>query len=359
MATGGGNVTVNITGFGAGTATSGSAGVAVSGNTTVCQRPPCIALPQERPPSPRAEQHRRPREWFRFENAATSEDEADIYIFDEITDPLTADWGYGISAAGFVKALVELKGKILNVHINSPGGSVFEGLAIYNSLRSHDAQVNVIVDGIAASVASVIAMSGDTVTMAPHSMMMIHDAWGITIGNAADHEQQAKVLNKISDDIAAVYHERGDSRVNWRAKMRDETWLSDEDAVSLGLADRIDTAASAASNKFDLSRFRNAPPDLAAVAEAEPMPTKREIEQALRDAGLSARAAKAFVSEGWRALDARDEPESDADADDANADGVNGEPMAPTDGTLADAETVRVRSESRKRALEAMLLLAA
>ena len=275
-------------------------------------RPPEIAIPaaaiemRQSPPKNAARKH----QWYSIQNAAES-DAAEVYIFDEITDPFMSDlFGIGISASGFRQEIFELRGKNLTVHINSPGGSVFEGLAIYNLLRQHDAQVDVIVDGIAASIASVIAMAGDTVTMAPHSMMMIHEPWGMTIGNAADHEKQAAVLNTIAVDIAGVYADRADKRVNWRQKMADETWLTDDQAVKLGLADRIDTAAPAATNKFDLSRFRNPPSDLAeSVAAAEHAPTVRDAEQALRDAGLSARAAKAILAHGWADDDDdRDDP---------------------------------------------------
>src|SRR3546814_8255536 len=84
-------------------------------------------------------------------------------------------------------------------HISSPGGDVFDGLAILNSLRQHKATVNVVVDGIAASAASFIAMAGDTVKMAPQSVMMIHDASGLVIGNSRDMQEMADLLEKTSD----------------------------------------------------------------------------------------------------------------------------------------------------------------
>lgn len=330
---------------------------------TVRPRPPQITLPDNSAALfPKADKRsRKPREWYRFENAAADDEAADVWIYDEISDPFLAEFfGIGISAAGFVKELQTLKGKALNVHINSPGGSVFEGLAIYNALRAHQAPVNVIVDGAAFSIASVIAMSGDTVTMAPHSMMMIHEPWGITIGNAADHAQQVKVLNKIGDDIAAVYNERADSRINWRAKMAEETWLTDEDAVKLGLADRIDTQATPAQNSFDLSRFRNVPADLApgtiSPEDADPTPTKRTAEQALRDAGFSVREAKAIVAKGWVTLEeARDVSLDATDPDAPVAPGGNDDDADDTTGKVAADAIERQRiadfRERRERAL--------
>jgi hypothetical protein len=124
------------------------------------------------------------------------------------------------------------------VRINSPGGSVFEGIAIANALRAHPANVTVQVDSVAASIASVIAMAGDRIEMAPNSMMMIHDASGLAMGNAADMEEMAELLDLISDNIADAYAARaGGTREQWRERMRAETWYLPEDAVDNGLAD--------------------------------------------------------------------------------------------------------------------------
>lgn len=293
--------------------------------------------------------------WFRFENAA--DDAVDLFIYDEITDPFWSEFGFGISAASFATELSRNKGKALTVHINSPGGSVFEGTAIYNLLRGHSAPVHVIVDGIAASIASVIAMAGDTVTMAPHSMLMIHDAWGITMGNAADHEQQAKVLNKLSDNIAAVYAERGDKRVNWRAKMLEETWITDAEAVAWKLADRIDESVPTAQAKFDLSRYANVPECLTCQADADGIattPTKRSAEQALRDAGFSAREAKVILASGWKDEDARDETD-ESDQDETLETPTGETELAAATGTVAEVQNDG--QEARARDLELMALL--
>lgn len=296
---------------------------------------------------------RQERAWYRFENAA---DGADVFLYDEITDPFSSAMGGGISALGFARDLQGLRGKALNVHVNSPGGSVFEGLAVYNLLRQHDGPVNVIVDGIAASIASVIAMAGDSVTMSPHALMMIHDASGLTIGNADDHRQQANVLDKLSEDIAAVYRERGDSRRNWRGLMKAETWLTAEEAVSMGLADRIGEPATAPTNHFDLSRYRNVPASLTAQAdEAHPdrSLTKREIEDALRDAGLSSSKAKAFVSEGWKVMASAET--ADADPEEPESDAPSDETAAIATGTVDGA--AETDQEARARTLEMMALL--
>src|SRR4030065_709369 len=114
----------------------------------------------------------------------------------------------GILASAFVNELRGLKGKALNVYINSPGGSVFDGIAIYNALARPEGGVNVTVDSLAASIASVIAQAGETRTMAKSSAMMIHDAWGIAVGDPATMEKMRDGPDKLSDSIADIYADR-------------------------------------------------------------------------------------------------------------------------------------------------------
>lgn len=169
--------------------------------------------------------------WYSIK--AISADEADVLIYDEIS------WD-GISADVFQRELGSVQARQLNVHINSPGGSVFDGIAIANTLAAHPANVTVYVDGLAASIASVIAMAGDRVVMMPRSQMMIHDASGICLGNAADMADMAALLDKQSDNIAAAYADRaGGTADEWRARMREETWYTAEEAVEAGLADEV------------------------------------------------------------------------------------------------------------------------
>jgi ATP-dependent protease ClpP protease subunit len=169
--------------------------------------------------------------WYRITNAADP-DEAEVMLYDEV-----GGW-YGATADQFIADLRGITSPNLRVRVNSPGGSVFEGIAIANALRSHPANVTVQVDGIAASIASVIAMAGDRIEMAPNTMMMIHDASGVCLGNASDMEEMAELLDLISDNIADAYASRaGGTRDEWRARMRAETWYLPEDAVTAGLAD--------------------------------------------------------------------------------------------------------------------------
>lgn len=171
------------------------------------------------------------RGWYSIKNV--SDTETEIFIYDYIGE-------FGVTASDFVRELADIRANKITLRINSPGGNVFDGLAIYNACKRHRAEMSVFIDGIAASAASFIAMAGDTITMMPHSQMMIHEAHGLVIGPAEDMRKMADFLDKSSDNIAAIYAERAGGTVEeWRARMREETWFSDQEAVELGLADGI------------------------------------------------------------------------------------------------------------------------
>lgn len=145
----------------------------------------------------------------------------------------------------------------LNVHINSPGGDVFDGIAILNALRNFGKTktVNTIVDGLAASAASFIAQAGSKRTMSKNSEMMIHNASGLVIGQASDMREMADMLERVGTNIASVYAERaGGDVADWLTAMQAETWYSAQEAVDAGLADEVD-GEEKAENVFDLSIF--------------------------------------------------------------------------------------------------------
>jgi ATP-dependent protease ClpP protease subunit len=172
-------------------------------------------------------------DWYRIKNA-TSADTAEIFIYQEI-DPY-----WGMSADDLVKELNDVEAGNIDVRINSPGGSVFDCVAIYNALVKHSANIRVYVDSLAASGASIIAMAGDEVIMMVGSQMMIHDALGIEMGNAADMRAFADFLDKQSDNLASIYAAKaGGDVADWRALMLAETWMFAEEAVEMGLADKI------------------------------------------------------------------------------------------------------------------------
>jgi ATP-dependent Clp endopeptidase proteolytic subunit ClpP len=184
-------------------------------------------------------------DWYRITNEA---DVAQVYIYDEI--------GYfGVSASDFVKDIINIKQPKMDLHINSPGGEVFDGIAIYNAIKNHPADVTVFVDGLAASAASFISMAGDKVIMTRNSEMMIHDAHGLVIGNSADMRELADLLDKMSDNIADIYMQKAGGTVSsWREAMKTETWYSADEAVKAGLADEIQGKTST-ENSWDLSIF--------------------------------------------------------------------------------------------------------
>ncbi|WP_406418034.1 head maturation protease, ClpP-related [Streptomyces sp. NBC_01614] len=190
-----------------------------------------MAKQREKADKLRAQHGIEAQSWYRITNA-TAPDEAEVMLYDEV-----GGW-FGATADQFIADLRGVTAPNLRVRINSPGGSVFEGIAIANALRSHPANIVVQVDGIAASIASVIAMAGDRIEMAPNTMLMIHDASGVCLGNASDMEEMAELLDLISDNIADAYAARaGGTRDEWRALMRAEKWFLPEEAVEAKLAD--------------------------------------------------------------------------------------------------------------------------
>lgn len=199
--------------------------------------------------------------WYSIRNAAKTDDgPAELLIYDEI------DSWYGISADQFARDLKAIDNDAITVRINSPGGSVFDGIAILNALRDHPATVTVVVDSLAASIASVIAMAGDEIVMNRNSQMMLHNAWAVCVGDARDMEKSAARLAQHNTNIAQIYADRAGGTVDdWLAVMAEETWLLADEAVAAGLADRVvelpekesDSAAARAS-VFDLSAFKYA-----------------------------------------------------------------------------------------------------
>ncbi|MFB4273041.1 head maturation protease, ClpP-related [Nonomuraea sp. GTA35] len=231
---------------------------------------------------PAAQKQDTPR-WYEFRNA--SEDDAELLIFSEI-----GGW-FGVWADEFVEELNQVSATRLTLRLNSPGGSVWHGVAIANALRAHPASVTVRVEGLAASIASIIALAGDTLVMAPNSMMMIHDASTYTWGDSAELRKTADVLDKISDNLADAYAAKaGGSRAEWRGRMLAETWYTAAEAVEAGLADELmvppktddpeepegpDDAVKLMAACWDLSVFRYAgraaaPAPIPAPADAAP-----------------------------------------------------------------------------------------
>lgn len=207
------------------------------------------------------------RDWFLFENKANA-DSTDLYIYDAIY-PDDGWGGGGVGAAAFQKELNAVKTKQINLFLNSPGGLVHEGVTIYNALKSHPATVNVTIQGLAASIASVIAQAGDRIEMASGSMMMIHEAWGFAMGPAADMRKTAEALDKMTDSIAGIYAERsGKDTSHWQGLMAAETWFTDQEAVVAGLADSV-VGAPSRTNATPKAQLEESKPDQGAAARRQ------------------------------------------------------------------------------------------
>jgi ATP-dependent protease ClpP protease subunit len=187
---------------------------------------------------------------------------AEIAIYDEIG-------AFGIPAKAFLDELKALGPQDVTLRINSPGGSVFDGVAIYNALKRHDGRVTVRVDGLAASIASMIAMAGDEVVMPANAMLMLHDPSGLVMGTAADMRGMADALDKMKAGMVGAYRDKsGRDDAEIEALMHAETWLTADEAIDLGFADRIEEPVRMAAH-FDLSRFQHPPPQLAAIANQD------------------------------------------------------------------------------------------
>lgn len=197
---------------------------------------------------------------------------AEVLIYGNIGDRWNED---GVVASELVRDLSALQADTINVRINSYGGSVPDGLAIYNALRRHKAAINVFVDGVAISCASYIAMAGDTITMAKNAQMMIHGPWTIAAGNATDLREQADILDRYAKAMASAYADKsGKTYEDALALLTDrkDHWFLADEAKAEGFADEVGeevAVAASLANSFDLSRFKAAAP--AAAGHSTPV----------------------------------------------------------------------------------------
>lgn len=194
----------------------------------------------------------------RADQPQPTKDGATLRLYEPI-DSWGGEWG--VSAKEFVAALDEL-GDVPEIRllINSPGGEVWEGLAILNSLRAHPARVVAVVEGIAASAASFIAAGVDELKMMNNAEMFVHKAWGMAIGNADDMAKMSADLTHEDLNLASIYQQKAGGTVEgWMDTMRAEAWFSAQEAVDAGLADQVVGATTGgaveARNRFDLSVF--------------------------------------------------------------------------------------------------------
>jgi len=237
-------------------------------------------------------------DWYKIE--ALSDDETELMIYDYIGWPFN-------DAGEFIRALNGISSTSIKVRINSPGGDVFDAVAIYNALQSHKAKVVTRIESLAASAASFIALSGKEVQAYSNAMMMIHNAMTWVAGNQYDMREVADLLDKIDSNLVDIYASNTNiGKKEIKEMMKAETWLTAKEAKEKGFVDTILDGKGTAKAAFDLSIFANCP-DRLTGNDNHHEPTEREIEKALRDSGLSKNKAQAVLARGWKAISAQDE----------------------------------------------------
>lgn len=225
-------------------------------------------------------------DWYSLKAAA--EDEAEIVIYDYI------GWPYN-DPVDLVRALGELGPQAVTVRINSPGGDVFDGMAIFNALRSHKGRVTTRIEGLAASMASIIALAGKEVQAYANTMFMIHNPWVVVAGDQDDLREVADIVEKMRNSMVDVYAQAsGVGKKELRDLMKAETWLTAKEAKDKGFVDTV-LDGKGMKAAFDLSVFANVPEGLEGQREGREL-TEREIERALRDAGASRSFAKTVAA---------------------------------------------------------------
>lgn len=245
---------------------------------------------------------------------------AEIFIYGDIGESW---WAETVSAAQFVKDLAALDAERITIRINSMGGSVPDGIAIHNAIKRHKAATTTVVDGMALSIASLIALAGDTVEMAENATMMIHAPWTVVGGNAVDLRATADLLDTWARAMATSYAAKsGQSNEAVMALLTDgkDHWYTAAEALGAGFCDAVTTALpiAASAQRFDLSRYRNVPAALAAGAVAPSTP-------------VAAHAAPAT-------------PVAAATSTSENCMSQHQTPAAPAPGAALDAEAIRAQA---------------
>jgi ATP-dependent protease ClpP protease subunit len=235
--------------------------------------------------------------------------QADVTRVDVYDDIGEGGWfSEGLTAKSFTNQLASVTGP-LEVHINSGGGDVWDGISIKNAIEAHKGPVTTVVDGIAASIASVIAQAGTERVMMAGSMMMIHEAFTVAAGNSADLAKTAQTLDEVSANLAAIYARAAGGTVeDWRSAMKEETWYTAEQAVAAGLADRTGDGSAMLPAGMDLAAFADQIPgriaaQLGALPRAVAPSAQADAAQAVLAAGMDQKeTASAGLTEDVRSL---------------------------------------------------------
>lgn len=243
-------------------------------------------------------------EWYDFHQI--DDDTTEIRIYDVIGWPF-------MSADEFARDLANINTDNIIVAINSPGGDIFDGSAIYNQLKEHSAHIITRIDGIAASMASIIAMAGDEVIATDNAYFMIHDPWSCLCGDERDFIKVADFLSRVSTTLAENYvRKTGKSLKDIRAMMQEETWFIGQEIVDEGFADTLKGDSEEPKARASLGLFDNVPGALKSQPRQfldEP-PTAKEFERILRDSGYTRKQATAIAACGYQGIYQSDSEEA-------------------------------------------------
>jgi ATP-dependent Clp protease protease subunit len=253
------------------------------------------------------------KKFWQFKQKVDDESVGELLLYGEISD---SSWfGDEVTPMQF-KAGLDALGDIstLNIYINSPGGDCFAGQAIYSMLKRHKAFKTVYIDGLAASMASVVACAGDKVIMPVNAMFMVHNPWTIALGNANDFRSMADTMDKIGESSIAVYTAKtGMKAADVKQIMDDETWMSAQDAFDLGFCDEIEDAVQVAASisgktlifkgmSIDITKFKSFPTDKFKAycpIKQGVVPPNISTKKAADDAEWSKPALKDFTDKNW------------------------------------------------------------
>lgn len=289
--------------------------------------------------------------FWKFENKVSSEGSSNLYLDGEISSETW--WGDEVTPEAFRTELRQMKGD-LTVHINSQGGDVFAGVTIYNALKDyHKGKVVVKVDGLAASIASVIAMAGDEIIMSPGSMMMIHNPWSIGVGSSDELRKAADTLDQIKDSILPIYVDRsGLSEDEVKDLMDAETWMTAEKAVEMGFADTVQKEAKKdtvnlmyANFAFSMSATKSAMEDLIKKVNNNERNASMNDDDKLKEAEVEVQETEAPAEEVAEVKDSAEcteenecteEKAEEVDAVETEAEGEGEEPAAEAEDENAE-----------------------
>lgn len=237
------------------------------------------------------------KDWYSMD---TSTGQSEVLIYDVIGWPF-------VDANEFARDFNNISSKEITIGINSPGGDVFDGTAIFNTIDNHPSRIITRIDGIAASMASIIALAGDEIQIASNAYYMMHNPWSIAMGDHNDFQKEGELLERIAATLGETYANKTGLDIKAvRQMMDDETWLIGKELVDQGFADKV-IGSNKANAKFDLSMYANTPNKIKGQPEKKPIETEREFEQLLtQDAGFSRSQARAIIKNGFKLSDTQD-----------------------------------------------------